>query len=145
MALNRELFRLLTGAQQIGLYKQNVGDFQLALFVQTMTTPSINTTLKVLSLAENNITNEGLAMLADMLRNNTTLLLLDLSKNKLTDAGMITLSDALQQNTTLTHLNLDGNPLLSFAAKQKILYLINQNKNDPESATKRARSAKLQM
>jgi Ran GTPase-activating protein (RanGAP) involved in mRNA processing and transport len=145
MAVNREIIRLAIGAKTIGLYNQSVDDSELALLVQAMTTPSINTTLKVLSLAQNDITDEGLAMLADMLRNNTTLLFLDLSKNKLTDAGMITLSDALQQNTTLTHLNLDGNPSLSFTAKQEILSLIHQNKNDPGSATQRARSAELRM
>ena len=145
MEVDRAILRLATGAQQIGLYNQSVDDSKLALIVQAMTTPSINTTLKVLGLGKNNITDEGLAMLADMLRNNTTLMLLDLSGNKLTDDGMITLFDCLQQNTTLTHLNLDGNPLLLLTAKKNILNLINQNKNDPASATQRARSAELRM
>jgi Ran GTPase-activating protein (RanGAP) involved in mRNA processing and transport len=70
-----------------------------------------NTTLKSLSLAETQITEASCSVIGAALHTNSTLERLNLSDNQVKDAGCMALAVALRHNSTLTSLNLNGNKL----------------------------------
>ena len=70
-----------------------------------------NETLKSLSLAETLITEVSCSVIVASLRTNRTLERLNLGDNQVKDEGCKTLAVALQYNSTLTSLNLHGNKL----------------------------------
>jgi len=67
---------------------------------------SENTRLKHLSLDINNLTDEGLSLIADSLAHNKTLRYLCLKYNRFTARGILPLCDSLGHNTTLQTLIL---------------------------------------
>ena len=70
-----------------------------------------NTGLKELSLAETKISDASCSVIVASLQTNTTLERLNLANNKLRDTACIALSVALENNSTLTSINLQGNEL----------------------------------
>jgi Ran GTPase-activating protein (RanGAP) involved in mRNA processing and transport len=70
-----------------------------------------NTSLKELSLAETKITEASCSVIVASLQTNTTLERLNLANNRLRDKACISLAVALESNSTLTSLNLHGNEL----------------------------------
>lgn len=70
-----------------------------------------NETLKSLSLAETLITEASCNVIAASLQTNATLERLNLADNKVKDEGCKALAFALKRNSTLTSINLHGNQL----------------------------------
>ena len=69
-----------------------------------------NNVLKILNLQETGITDYGIEYLADMLKRNTTLTVLWLSKNRISDLGVHRLANSLAHyNHTLECLDLSKN------------------------------------
>lgn len=69
--------------------------------------PSIN--IKRLSLATNNIGDDGAVAIAEMLTKNRTLESIDLSNNLIDYDGFVALAQAMVENQTLKEIYLDGN------------------------------------
>lgn len=65
--------------------------------------------LRIVSFRGNQITDNGVRMMAVMLKSNHSLLSLDLFDNKIQKNGADALSDVLKTNTTLQSLNLGKN------------------------------------
>jgi len=88
---------------------------------------SLNSTLKVLCLYQNNIGDEGCDALTETLRMNTTLSILNLLGNKITNKGAFSLVRALAENTTLEKLNLQKNKITEYGVNffENFLYLYN--------------------
>jgi Ran GTPase-activating protein (RanGAP) involved in mRNA processing and transport len=70
-----------------------------------------NTTLKSLTLAETQMTAVSCSILAASLLQNSTLERLNIADNRVRDEGSISIAAVLKQNTTLTGLNLFGNQI----------------------------------
>ena len=66
-----------------------------------------NSTLKMLSLSKNQISNDGAASIAEALKKNSTLTELWLYDNKIGDHGAIAIARALKENFTLKYISLD--------------------------------------
>ena len=69
----------------------------------------VNTSLKSVIWANNNIDDVGVANLSEALKENSTLTSLDLSSNSIGDCGVLVLSEKLTANSSLTALNLRSN------------------------------------
>ena len=76
-----------------------------------------NSTLQHLSLADNDIFDQGAAELADALKLNTNLQSINLANNRIGDKGAQELAEALKLNPTLTTLDLSGNPIWDAGAR----------------------------
>ena len=75
-----------------------------------------NSTLEVLVLSNNSISDAGAVALAQALHHNSTLELLNLSNNSISDAGTVALAQALHHNSTLEWLNLSNNSITDAGA-----------------------------
>jgi hypothetical protein len=65
-----------------------------------------STTLRVLKLFDNRVTNEGIELLARGLQGNSSLIELDLQGCDISDEGLLNLGEALVENSTLEILRL---------------------------------------
>jgi hypothetical protein len=68
-----------------------------------------NTPLRMMNVGENQITTQGIAVLADGLRGNSFLRELCLKDCEITDEGLIQLGEALVENSTLEIIRLEDN------------------------------------
>jgi Ran GTPase-activating protein (RanGAP) involved in mRNA processing and transport len=66
-----------------------------------------STTLRVLKLSDNRVTNEGIDLLARGLQGKSSLRELDLQDCEISDGGLLNLGEALVENSTLEILRLD--------------------------------------
>eukprot|EP00457_Paulinella_chromatophora_P008224 gb/GEZN01008254.1/.p1 GENE.gb/GEZN01008254.1/~~gb/GEZN01008254.1/.p1 ORF type:complete len:387 (-),score=74.47 gb/GEZN01008254.1/:11-1171(-) len=80
-----------------------------------------------LNLADNNIQDPGLCVLAGALKHNTTLTSLDLSDNKFSSEGVVALAAALIDHPALTKLALSNN-VLGDSGVQAVCTLLEKNK-----------------
>jgi hypothetical protein len=92
------------------LYLNNNFISDKGVYSLTKVLSSNNSTLKILDLGTNGITDVGAQYLADMLKNNTTLTLLALTGNKISDRGVQFLAHVLTcHNTCLEELYVSQN------------------------------------
>ena len=70
-----------------------------------------NTSLTTIDLRGNNIGDEGAKAIAEALKGNTSLTSINLSNNNIGDEGAKAIADALKFNTSLTTIDLDNNNL----------------------------------
>jgi len=90
---------------------------------------SLNTcALKEIDLSSNGITDQGAEYIANMLRKNRKLKALILNKNEITDNGLILLAHALvNDNKKLKQLKLESNPFITRTGVIDILNLLKNN------------------
>jgi hypothetical protein len=69
----------------------------------------VNTTLELLHVPWNRVSDEGATCLGQSLGHNYSLVSLDLSRNSIGDEGCLRLCEGVRANSTLTKLNLDYN------------------------------------
>lgn len=87
-------------------------------------------TVKVLSLGYNGITDKGVECLADLLKKNKTLTELWLPWNQISDRGVALLADVLiDHNTTLKKLVLNLNDLIHDSSVDSLVDIINRNQS----------------
>ncbi|CAF4888973.1 unnamed protein product, partial [Rotaria socialis] len=75
-------------------------------------------TLTKLYVGENQISDNGAQLFAEVLKTNKTLTVLDLEKNTITDNGAHQLAEALKTNKVLTVLGLNGNQITDDGAQK---------------------------
>lgn len=89
---------------------------------------SYNSTLTTLGLGSNQITDQGVQYLSQMLTFNRTLTVLTLQNNKISSRGVELLMNTLtHSNSTLTILNLSSNILIDNSCVQSIIQMFNNN------------------
>ena len=75
------------------------------------------TTLQILQVSNNNISQYSVLFIGMYLKLNTTLQELDLSKNKITSKGAMWIAEAIGQNTTLRKLDISHNDIQDDGSK----------------------------
>lgn len=87
-----------------------------------------NSTLQLLDLHSNNITDEGIEYLADMLKINKTLIHLGLGFNQITDYGVRLLTNTIaHSNVNLQWLSLSSNILISDKSCNCLIEMLKYN------------------
>ncbi|EDP46122.1 hypothetical protein [Rickettsiella grylli] len=117
--LNDALFHLLIGSlaastlQELHLTHTNMTDVSATFLAHSIYSDFQN--LNNLQLADNNITDEGIARMSEAFPKRS-LRILNLANNPLTDVGLQTLAQGIQQSS-LHHLDLSGQPFSARALK----------------------------
>jgi Ran GTPase-activating protein (RanGAP) involved in mRNA processing and transport len=89
-----------------------------------------NTKIEKLYLCNIDITDQGAHYLAEMLRSNTTLEVLGVFQNQLSDQGMQELANVLaKHNTSLKRLYIQDNGLITDASVDSLIYMFNSNQS----------------
>eukprot|EP00658_Telonema_sp_P-2_P016251 TRINITY_DN16297_c0_g1_i2.p1 TRINITY_DN16297_c0_g1~~TRINITY_DN16297_c0_g1_i2.p1 ORF type:complete len:257 (+),score=85.96 TRINITY_DN16297_c0_g1_i2:464-1234(+) len=98
-----------------------------------------NTCVREIDLANNQITNVGAALIADLLRVNSTLEAIYLENNRISRDGGEALFETLKSNHTLHTLKLDGNqvPVPVLENLQSVLVVNGQPLKEPKRMQKR--------
>jgi Ran GTPase-activating protein (RanGAP) involved in mRNA processing and transport len=72
---------------------------------------STNSNLEILDLSDNDISNEGASIIANIIRNNNKLKNINLFSDNIGVSGSIDIASALKENKTLKILNMECNPV----------------------------------
>jgi hypothetical protein len=88
-----------------------------------------NSSLFVLGLSKNGITDVGAQYLTKMLKKNQRLTVLGLEDNEISDQGVELLADALKYNRNLQRLLLTGNKKISDLSVNTIIDMLQHNKS----------------
>ena len=100
-----------------------------------------NATVTEISLCSNQIGNEGARALADWLRKNATVTTMYLGDNQIGDEGARALADGLRENATVTIVDIGGLNPMGDVARQAVLDIVDQNRDDPAAAAARVAAA----
>ncbi|EFC49123.1 predicted protein [Naegleria gruberi] len=118
---------------KLALDYNNLGDLGVEYLSRGLMNSS---SILILTIGRNLITEKGAICLAQVLKKNQTLTYLDLQKNKVGELGGFSLAEALRTNQTLTYLNLKSNYIgdlgaLAFANAFSPTDQIFKNTNEP--------------
>jgi len=128
VSLLAEVLNNNTTVEGLYIFNNRVGDKGVYSLAQVLAENT--SSLKVLSLGSNGITDEGAAYLAAMLKTNRTLSELWLPCNQISDRGVKLLTNALiQHNTSLKTLSLDVNELVNDSSVSFLIDMMNQNQS----------------
>ena len=86
-----------------------------------------NNTLQELIMVNIGMTDKGASLIAEGILFNTTLLILDISKNKLTDLGIFAISDSLKHTKSLQELKMLQNHKITIAGIKYLAECIKTN------------------
>ena len=101
-----EMLKITTGLKRIYMSGYSVGDEGCELLCRALRE---NSTVSVLDLSYNKISNIGAKHVADMLKVNTTLDVLYLYRNHLIDeVGFKYITDAIRHNSSVTYMQIIG-------------------------------------
>lgn len=88
-----------------------------------------NSSLFVLGLSRNGITDDGVRHLSKMLERNHRLTVLGLEENEISDFGVANLATALKQNNTLQRLLLAKNKMITDRSFDYLLDIMHNNRS----------------
>ena len=112
--------------EELNLSDNKVGDMGARFLTKTLALN--NSSLRKLFLISTEITDEGAAYLAEMLKTNSTLSHVSLGQNNISDQGMKLLSNALgYHNNTLQSIFLTGNKLVSDLSVDPLVEMLKHN------------------
>ena len=112
----------------LNLYSNRLFDRGLYPLIKVLSTNCL--VLQKLHLGANRISNDGAFALAEMLKSNTTLTVLLLDRNRISDDGVHFLSNALiHHNKTLQELSLKKNKLITSLSVPYFLEIFHQNQS----------------
>ncbi|UJR20431.1 hypothetical protein I4U23_023562 [Adineta vaga] len=93
------------------LYLRETGLYDLSVEILAQTLTSNISSIQLLSLTRNYITDQGVRYLAEMLKTNTNITQLYLADNQISKRGVKLLTDIIRhENKTLKYFDLDSNP-----------------------------------
>ncbi len=111
---------------ELYLSKNQISDIGVHALAQTLVVNS--STLKVLDLYSNNITDEGIEYLSDMLKINKTITRLGLGFNQITDHGIRLLANAIIYfNDNLQYLSFSSNKLITDKSLSSLIEMLTCN------------------
>jgi hypothetical protein len=111
------------------LPSNNMNDAQTRLLCSTVLQP--RSSLTVLDLSGNRISDDGASALADGLQAVPTLLNLNLNDNRISSTGAVALARALASDATLQTLKLSGNQLDAYGCDALLAALVAHDASAP--------------
>lgn len=109
--------------EKLHLCDTRIGDLGIQYIVKPLS--NNKSILKILNLMDCHIANDGAEHLAVMLKTNKTLIFLDLTNNEIGDEGVAMLSNAIQNhNNTLQYLNLSANEQMTDLSANFLIEMI---------------------
>lgn len=120
--------KIITTLQKLSISNNYLSDTSMRHLSESLSYNA--STLKVLVLSSNDITDQGLIYLSDMLKTNNILTVLGLQDNKITDKSTQYLCQAIQSyNNTIQEVSLYSNKSITDESINHIINMITNNQS----------------